>query len=462
MLFEITSSMLAGGLVGFSYYQKSGGGSNDHEKIVKIARNCGLVNKEGKEIRIFRKSNKRDRKTKKKNYTEYVYQMPQGLSVNQFKAKLENFNDGLNIKKTIPDISFDDFKEINWKGDVIKQIKEILNKKKKLRKEVEINFDGMLRFKVFDQELTEDYPFDDELLKKLSGWKIPVGIDRSGKLIVHDFEKYCHISLGGATRYGKSNFINSMIITLLNKNPEHVKLHLIDLKGGIELSDYENIKQTISIAYEPEEALTTLKRAYEEMRGMQERLRKMGKKKVQDANIKTRHFVIIDEVGELNPAEAVDKKDITKEGEMIHKSEKTIKEECQMYMSKIARLGAGLGFRLVLATQYGTGDVIPRQCKQNSDAKLSFKVRNATASNVVLDEGGAELLPRIKGRAIYITDQKQIVQTPLIKDEFINKTIQPLINIRPRMEGVESIGKASEEGTENRQYTPFFEETELS
>lgn len=87
---------------------------------------------------------------------------------------------------------------------------------------------------------------------------------------------------------------------------------------------------------------------------MQIKLMKMRRKKVQDANITQRHFVIIDEVGELNPQEAV-----TKE-------ERQLKEQCQTYMSQIARLGAGLGFRRVLATQYPTGDVIPRQCKQNS------------------------------------------------------------------------------------------------
>ncbi|WP_075620395.1 hypothetical protein [Paenisporosarcina indica] len=59
----------------------------------------------------------------------------------------------------------------------------------------------------------------------------------------------------------------------------------------------------------------------------------IGKKNVQEANIKERYFIIIDEVGELNPIEAV-----TRE-------ERQLKEECQTYMSQIARLGAGLGFR---------------------------------------------------------------------------------------------------------------------
>lgn len=85
----------------------------------------------------------------------------------------------------------------------------------------------------------------------------------------------------------------------------------------------------------------------------------MGKKKIEETNIKERYFIIIDEVGELNPNEAIDKKDVIKDGFILHKSEKTVKEECQRYMSQIARLGAGLGFRQILAT-CSIGDVVPR------------------------------------------------------------------------------------------------------
>lgn len=176
------------------------------------------------------------------------------------------------------------------------------------------------------------------------------------------------------------------------------------------------MKQTISIAYEPYEALHTLQMAYDKMRKIQHELRRRGKKNVQGAGINERYFVVIDEVGELNAAEAV-----TKE-------EKRLKLECQTLMSQIARLGAGLGFRLVVATQYPVGDVIPRQVKQNADAKLCFRVQSGVASRVVLDAEGAEALPMIKGRAIYQTaDKREILQTPLITPQIIHDTIQPHI-----------------------------------
>ncbi|WP_445683057.1 FtsK/SpoIIIE domain-containing protein [Solibacillus sp. FSL K6-1126] len=231
-----------------------------------------------------------------------------------------------------------------------------------------------------------------------------------------DFEKIPHLIIGGATRYGKSNIINALINSLISSKPEYAHFYMIDLKGGVELCDYENIKQTESIAYEPEEALETLQAAYVKMRELQRQLRLKGKKNVQQAGIMDRYFIVIDEVGELNPNEAV-----TKE-------EKALKTECQTIMSQIARLGAGLGFRLIVATQYPVGDVIPRQVKQNADAKLCFRVQSAVASRVVLDEIGAELLPQIKGRAIFQTaDKREIVQTPLITADIIESTIEKYI-----------------------------------
>lgn len=59
-------------------------------------------------------------------------------------------------------------------------------------------------------------------------------------------------------------------------------------------------------------------------------------------------------------------------------------------LSHIARIGGALGFRLIFCTQYPTGDTLPRQVKQNSDAKLGFRLPTQTASSVVIDEPGLE------------------------------------------------------------------------
>jgi len=431
MIFELTTSMLAGGLVGFSYYKKNGGASNDHEKIVSIARNCGLVNKEGKEIRIFRRS-------RKNNYTEYVYQMPQGLSEQHFLDKINNFQDGLNIKKTTIDISFDDFKKINFRGDLIKQIKSIMKKKKKVRKEVEIEFDGMIIFRVYNEPLPLMVPYEEDLIKKCSGWEVPVGEGRRG-FIKHDFEKKAHIIVAGTTDFGKSNWVNVAINTLIRKKPNDSTFTLIDLKGGLEFSRYKNLKQVKGFATNVEEAREKLQNAVNEMEQVTEYLLEKGFPNVKDAGFKGRHFIVIDEAADM----AEDK-------------------ECQRLLKDIARKGRASGLRLIYTTQYPTTETVSSQVKRNCIGRLSFVLDTATASNVVLDQSGAEKLPIIQGRALYKDIKLIEVQTPYITNEKIRETIQPHINIRPRRERVESSAKTGKETTEGRKYTPVIEETELS
>lgn len=408
MLVEISTSVLFGGLALKAYMSKKGNTSNDSGKIQKIISLSGLNVKDGKRTLTTQL-------IKKKQHEwgwEYKYRIPFGRSFDDYLKKQSILQDGLNNRRQ--KITFEDLKALSWSwdGNIIEDIKNLRTNKLTDEREIELSYDGLLVIRVYDKPLAKEVPF-----VAGEGWKVPVGVTRDQNAFrFHDFEKVPHMVLGGATRYGKSNFINSIIVSLLRSQPEHVNLFLIDLKGGVELCDYEHIKQTVSIAYEPEEALHTLQMAYDKMRQLQTMMRVRGKKNVQEAGIKERYFIIIDEVGELNPAEAV-----TKE-------EKQLKLACQTLMSQIARLGAGLGFRQILATQYPTGDVIPRQCKQNSDAKLSFRVQSAVASRVVLDGEGAEQLPQIKGRAIYQTaDRREILQTPLITPEIIQDTITPLI-----------------------------------
>ncbi|WCH46359.1 FtsK/SpoIIIE domain-containing protein [Lysinibacillus sp. OF-1] len=406
MLFEILTTSLMGGIALKAFTKSRGLPSNDSGKIQRIMSLSGLNVRDGKDTLTTQL-------VKKKQCEwgwEYRYRIPLGRSFADYEAKQQVVEDGLNNRRK--NITFNDLRQLNFNKDLLIQLQELWKTKLTEQKEIELSYDGLLIVRVYDKPLASEVTFTPG-----QGWRVPVGVTRErNEYKYHDFEMVPHVVLGGATRYGKSNFINSTICSLVQCEPEHTNLYLIDLKGGVELCDYENIKQTISIAYEPHEALHTLQLAYDQMRNIQRELKRRGKKNVQVAGIKERYFVVIDEVGELNVAEAV-----TKE-------EKRLKLECQTIMSQIARLGAGLGFRLVVATQYPVGDVIPRQVKQNADAKLCFRVQSGVASRVVLDTEGAETLPMIKGRAIYQTaDKREILQTPLITPQIIHDTIQPHI-----------------------------------
>jgi len=406
LLFEIITTTLFGGLALKAFTKKNGMTSNDSGKIQRIISLSGLNVRDGTNTLTTQL-------IRKKSYewgVEYSYRIPLGRSYDDYLAKQRVLEDGLNNRRKR--LTLSDLKSLQLDANIVENVKTLWNDKLTQKKELEISFDGLLKMRVYNEPLPLQVPFQPG-----NGWRVPVGITRElNAFRYHDFEKIPHMVLGGATRYGKSNFINSMITSLLTSKPDHTRLFLIDLKGGIELADYQDIKQTVSIAYEPEEALVTLQAAYDQLRENQRRMRLLGKKNVQEAGIKERYFVIIDEVGELNPAEATNNED------------KKLKQACQTLMSQIARLGAGLGFRQVLCTQYPTGDVINKSCKQNSDAKLSFRVQSAVASRVILDEGGAENLPEIVGRAIYQTASKrEVLQTPLITSEIITNTLTPYI-----------------------------------
>jgi DNA segregation ATPase FtsK/SpoIIIE, S-DNA-T family len=448
MLFEGITFVCFGGVALLAKFHQSDN-KNDSDKIQQIFTLSGLnVKNAGKHYTT--------QLLKKKKYDwgmEYRYRIPLGRSFNDYAAKQDVLQDGLNRRRV--KLNFSDLtvlRNLKLDKDIISNLQNLFRKQLEQRKEIELSYDGALILRVYEKPLPKKVPYEPG-----EGWKVPVGVTRQkNEYLLHDFEVNPHVVIGGATRYGKSNYINGMITSLLTNKSEHVHFFLVDLKGGVELCDYENIRQTESIAYEPEEALHTLEMAYNKMRKLQQEVRRRGKKNVQEAGIPDRYFVIIDEAGELNPDEAVDKKDIKEDGVVVHKSEKTVKEECQKYISQIARLGAGLGFRQILATQYPTGDVIPRQCKQNSDTKICFRVQNGTASRVVLDNEGAEKLPQIKGRAIYQTaDSSFIVQTPVIAAADIANAVK--VNIVAKKE------KGHEEPKpERREHTATFKETRLS
>lgn len=414
MLFELltTTSML--GIAGSTYFFQNKS-SNDHEKIKVIADSLGLYtteNKQKQSIRIYRKS-------KKDNYAEYIYKIPLGLSFKKFEEHKQVFVDGLN-NKSAHDFSLANLKNINWKGDAFKQLKKMLNNRIVLDKQIEMSYDGMLRFKVYDKGLETLYPYNDEMLAKLKGWQVPVGYTYKD-LLTHDFEKRPHMIVAGATGFGKSEFIKLMISVLVKQKPERVRLHLIDLKGGSELGPFRAMKQSVDFARDPKQAKVILEDIQGDMDKKLDWLFEKGLKDVKEAGQKERDFIFIDEAADLD-------------------------EASRDLVVDIARRGRSAGYRLIYTTQYPTNETLPSQVRANVGARVCFRLETNAQSRAVLDEGGAEELPEIEGRAIFRRVKNHIVQTPYIEKKDINRIIKPHVNIRPK-EGLHAPSQAKEKGS---------------
>jgi DNA segregation ATPase FtsK/SpoIIIE, S-DNA-T family len=431
MLFELVSSAVVGGLVGASYLHQLGLGGNDTRNITRIAANAGLVAKDGMQIRPFRRSNKG-------NYVEYVFQLPQGLSSQQFRDKLDRFQDGLNAKRRVLDVSLADLRAINWRSrDIVSQLRKLAAKKKTEHKEVEIEFDGMLKFRVYKEPLTEFFEIDESLFATLKGWEVPAGMSRQG-LIKHDFDKIAHSLIGGSTDFGKSNILKLWITTLIHRQPDNVKFTLIDLKGGLSFSRFRNVKQVDRVAKNSEEAFEALQAVQERMNETMAYLEAQGFEDIKEAGIKDRYFTFIDEAADIaNDSKCVD------------------------IIIDIARRGRAAGERLVYATQYPTAETIDSQIKRNCIGRLCFVLDTGIASKVVIDQEGAEKLPLVQGRAIYKRVKCTEIQTPYISNKTIDRIITPHITLKARKEDDINASNDSK-GTTPRKHSLELEEIGLS
>jgi DNA segregation ATPase FtsK/SpoIIIE, S-DNA-T family len=420
VLVEITTSILAGGLIATTKYFSSGG-TSDHARIQTVAKNCGLG-----DLRILRSKKGRD-------VSEYVYSLPDGMSSNQFRDKLDHFQDGLNANKSGFDISLADLRQLNFRSNPYTQIQSLLASKKKRRKEVEVEFDGTVKFRVYNEPLPKMFRFDESLVNKCNGWEVPVGQSRKG-IVKHDFEKKAHIIVAGTTDFGKSNWVNSTINTLLANQGENVSFILVDLKGGLEFNRYRRLKQVKAYATDPDETREALQSAVDEMDRITADLLAKGHSNVKEAGSKKRLFIIIDEAADI----ADDK-------------------ECQELLKDIARKGRASGLRLVYTTQYPTAETVSSQVKRNCVGRLCFVLDTGIASQVVLDQKGAESLPAIQGRALYKDLSLTEVQTPYIDANTMANNIK--VNIR---KGPSEHERGTQKGNTRREYTLELEETRLS
>ncbi|WEG14022.1 FtsK/SpoIIIE domain-containing protein [Pullulanibacillus sp. KACC 23026] len=417
-MFAALSTVVMGSVAGYSFLKSRTNPMSDADKINRIFLNSGLYvteNKKLKNIRLFKKR-------KIENGVEYVFQLPLGMPFKEVENHKNVIQDGLNVKGFVI-LSFRDFKQINWRKNPIPQIRKLLDKKLKAIKEVELEFDGMLKVRVYEDLLSERIDWEDSLLGK--SWSIPVGMTRNG-MIYHDFEELPHLLVAGSTGYGKSQFLKMMITSLVMQEGNNVEFTLIDLKGGTAFQRFKDLRQVKHYGKSPEDASKVLPSIQKGMNEKLEWIVDKGFEDVNEAGDPKRHFIFIDEAADI--ADDKDAMEIVKD---------------------IARRGRAAGYRLIYATQYPTTETIPSQVKRNIVSRISFVLDTNTASRAVLDDGGAEELPDIKGRAIYKRLKKQIVQTPYITNSQIEERVSPHITIRPRSENDESLSldKEAEDGS---------------
>jgi S-DNA-T family DNA segregation ATPase FtsK/SpoIIIE len=393
MIFEILSTSIFGGIAMKAYLSKSGEG-NDSKKLNKIFTLSGLNVKDGDRTLTTQL-------LKKKNYewgSEYHYRIPLGRSFEDYIAKQKTIESGVNIRSV--KVEFKDLRGLKLDRNIIGNIKGLYMKKLGKRKEIELSYDGLLKIRVYNEPLPNKIDWANDLLKKET-WSVAIGINRNGT-IYHDFDKRKHLIIAGSTGFGKSVIMKLIITSLILQKPNDVSFSLIDLKGGPAFARFKNCKQVENFGTDNQEAKEIIENVQLRMNEDYKKIVDGGFEDVSEANVKKRHFLVIDEAADL----AEDKKTMET-------------------LTDIVRKGRGAGYYVIYATQYPSAQAISMQIKRNIPARLCFVLDSATASMTVLDKGGAENLPEIPGRGIYKEVKQTTLQTPYMSNKVIDELIGP-------------------------------------
>lgn len=226
---------------------------------------------------------------------------------------------------------------------------------------------------------------------------IPLGINEKQEHSFINLVDSIHLLVVGPTGKGKSTFIHSSLVTILDRNtPDDVQLWLADLKKS-EFSVYEGLRTkrgyhgiVARIAYDEEDAVSMLQDAFDEMKRRQKKFQEYDAVDITDysrlsQNYMPRIVLVIDEILQLMTSK-------NKAGGV------TIKQWTEQHLVNLAAQGRGAGIHVIIATQVVNSEVLTTRILANFENVICFGVKDWRQSQLAIQDSRAEGLPR--GRVI--------------------------------------------------------------
>jgi hypothetical protein len=266
------------------------------------------------------------------------------------------------------------------------------------------------------QKMSATYPTQSAALT------IPIGYGEKGPRW-EDLRKLPHLLIAGATGQGKSVAINAIVCTLLQRlPPEQLVFLMADLKGGIELSNYEGIPHMRApLATRAGELPIILCALQSEMERRTELLRGKARdideynKQVPSSARLPYIVAVIDEIANA----MLSKQRI----ELPDGSKDTVKGATERLLADIAARARAEGIHLVVSTQRPSVDVVTGLIKANFPCRIAFGTSSDVDSRVIIDDSSAQ--GQQPGRMKFRRNiDLHTLQGPFIADKEISSIIK--------------------------------------
>ena len=207
--------------------------------------------------------------------------------------------------------------------------------------------------------------------------KIAIGVNLEGQLIEAELSDAdtCHFLVGGTTGSGKSEFLRSILLSLIYRHSqEHLKIILVDPKR-VTFPEFENIPSLLQpIVKESEAAIELMESLVTEMERRYKLFENAKCSDLKDYNrvnkIEPNLVCIFDEYADF----------------MVEKETKKALENNLKQMGAKARAS---GIHLIIATQRPDATVVTPLIRANLPARVALKTASINNSKIIL--GGKEI-----------------------------------------------------------------------
>lgn len=282
-----------------------------------------------------------------------------GAAFTSFRYAVYDLNHAKKIKKLKDDLSFEFFAPVRVTSTYLYNGRAAINIEVPNQKTATVSLKAIA---------------ESDSFKSAKG-KLTVALGRNadGAPVLADLHDMPHLLIAGQTKSGKSVSVTAMILSLLLRvSPDEVKLLLIDPKR-VEYEDFSNIPHLAApIIYDPNEAISALKRVREEMDRRFDLLKKYATRSYDDYAAKAaseptmerfpRLVIIIDEIADLIL------------------SHRTDTENAILSIGAKAR---AVGIHLVICTQRPDSSILTGAIKQNIPSRIAFKTASAVDARVI-------------------------------------------------------------------------------